>query len=77
MGHTALLRVHIRAAQLFHRDFLVDHGLNHIRSRDKHLRDILHHKDKIADGGRIAGTAGTGTEDHRNLRDHPGRFRMP
>ena len=66
-----------RSAQFFHRHFLVDDGLYHIRAGNKHLGNIFYHKNEVTNGRRIAGSAGAGAENNRNLRNHPGCLCMP
>ena len=76
MGYAALRGMHHGAAQLLHRSFLIDDRLHHVRSGDEHFRGVLHHENKIADGGCIAGSAGAGAKDHRDLGNHAAGLRM-
>ena len=77
MGYAAFLRVYLCTAQFLHRHFFIDDCLHHIGARNKHFGNIFYHKYKITDGRRIAGTAGTWSQNDRNLRDHTGSLRMP
>ena len=72
-GHLA---VYPGAAQLLHRDLLAEHGLDHFGPRDEHLRYVLDDEHEVGQGGRIDGSAGAGTQNHRNLRDHAARKRI-
>ena len=72
-GHLA---VYPGAAQLLHRDLLAEHGLDHFGPRDEHFRYVLDDEHEVGQGGRIDGSAGAGTQNHRNLRDHAARKRI-
>ena len=76
MRYTTLAAVRHGTAQFFFADFFVDHRLYHIRSGDKHMAFLLHHKDEIRQCRRVAGTSGAWTEDSRNLRDHAACHRV-
>ena len=77
MRDAALLCMHLSAAKLLHRHFLIDYRLHHVGPGNKHFGDILHHKNKIADGRRIAGPSRAGSQNHGYLGNHAGGLRMP
>jgi hypothetical protein len=64
------LGLHPGAAEVLHGDLLAEHRLDHLRTGDEHLADLVDHEDEIGQGRTIDRTAGTGAEDHRDLRDH-------
>ena len=74
MTHTALLRVHTCAAQVFLRHVLARHGLHHLRASEEHIADAFKHHDEVGQGRRIHGAAGTGTADARDLGHHAAGF---
>ena len=70
MSHSAFAAVSHGTTQFFLAYFLVDNGLHYVRPRHKHVALFFHHKDKVREGGRVAGTTGTGTENGGDLRNH-------
>ena len=60
----------VRSTQIIFRNFFVGYRLNYIRSRHKHIRSFIHHKNKISHGRRINGSTSTWTHDQRYLRNH-------
>ena len=69
MSVTCSLRMNTCATKVFHRDILTQHGLDNVRSRDKHLRDVLNHKHEVRQRRRINGTTGTRAHDGTDLRN--------
>ena len=50
--------------------------LDDVRTRDEHVRRLLHHENEIGDGGRVDGAARARPHDGRELGDHPRRERV-
>jgi len=67
MGHTAFAAVSLGTTQFLLAHLLVSHGLHHIRTRDKHVALLLHHKDKVGQCRGIAGASGTRSQNSGNL----------
>ena len=76
MGNTAFFRMDLGSAQLFHSGHFIDNRFHHIGAGYEHLGGILHHENEITDGGRIAGAAGAGAQNHRDLGNHAGSLGM-
>ena len=70
MGDAAFFVVRHRAAELLLGDFLVRHGLDHVRAGDEHVGSLASHENKIGDGRGINRAAGAGAHDRADLRDH-------
>ncbi|MCO5804727.1 hypothetical protein CS033_04948 [Phocaeicola vulgatus] len=70
MGHTAFAAVSLGTTQFLLAHLLVSHGLHHIRTRDKHVALLLHHKDKVGQCRGIAGASGTRSQNSGNLGDN-------
>ena len=60
----------ISTTQFFFSYFFMGNRLDHVRTGDKHMAFFFHHKNKIGQRRRIAGSSGTRSEDRRNLRNH-------
>ena len=71
MGIAGNLRVHARSAKVFHGDFFPKDGLDHFRTRNEHLGDLVHNEHEVSQCGRIDGPACARSQDHRDLRDDP------
>ena len=69
LSHARLGRVHRGTAQLLLRHVFARHGLHDLRAGEEHIRGTLLHDDEVGQRRRIDGTAGTGAEDGRNLRN--------
>ena len=59
-----------RAAELFLRDLLVRHGLDHVRAGHEHVARAFDHDVEVGDRRRVHGAAGAGAHDGGNLRNH-------
>ena len=70
MRDTALGGVHGSAAQLLLVHHLTGYALHHGRPGEKHIRGVFYHQGKVREGGGIHRTAGAGTHDAADLRDH-------
>ena len=64
------------AAELFLGDFLMGHGLDDVGPGDEHVGGLVHHQDKVGNGGRIDRAAGAGAHDGGDLRNHAGGQRV-
>ena len=53
--------------KLFKRDVLVRHRLEYVWPRHKHVASLLHHKNKVGDGGGVDRAARAGSHNGRNL----------
>ena len=76
LRNTALGGVHRGASELLLRYVLARDGLHDLRAREEHVRGLAAHDDEVGQGRRIDGTAGAGTEDSRDLRDHTRRHHV-
>src|SRR5262245_17179847 len=59
-----------RPTELIEANVFVSHGLDHIRSGDKHITRIFDHHNEIGQGGRIDGTTRARTHDRTDLWDY-------
>ena len=76
MRHTALAAMHIGTTQFLFLHRLMRNGLHDIRSGYEHMALLFHHKNEIGQCRRVTSSAGTRTEDSRNLGYHPGSHRI-
>ena len=53
--------------KLFKRDVLVRHRFEYVWPRHKHVASLLHHKNKVGDGGGVDRAARAGSHNGRNL----------
>ncbi len=74
--HTTRRVVRHRAAELFLRDFLVGHRLEHVGAGDEHVARVLHHDREVGDRRRVDGAAGARAHDRGNLRHDARRERV-
>ena len=72
MGHTALAGVHAGTAQGLLVHFLARDALRHGGTGQEHVGGVFDHQGKVRKGGGVHRTAGAGTEDSADLRDHTG-----
>ena len=70
MSHTALGGVHGSAAQLLLVHHLSRYALHYGRAGEEHIGGILDHQGEVREGGGIYRTAGAGTHNAADLRDH-------
>ena len=68
--------MHRGASELLLRYVLARDGLHDLRAREEHVRGLAAHDDEVGQGRRVDGTAGAGTEDSRDLRDHTRRHHV-
>ena len=68
-----MFAMHVGAAQIFLRNFLMRHGFYHIGAGHEHIAAATHHHREIGERGRIHRTPGAGPHDQRNLRHHAAR----
>ena len=61
-----------RAAELLEADLLAGDGLDHVGTRDEHVRGLLHHEDEVRYRGRVNGSSRARPHDQADLRDHSG-----
>ena len=76
MRDAALRTVRIGAAQFLFANLFVRHGLDHIRPGNEHVALLLHHKDKVRKGWRIASATCARAQDGGDLRNHARRNRI-
>src|SRR5688572_966055 len=62
--------------QLFFRDFLMSHGLDHVGSGNEHVRRVFDHDVEIGDRRTINRAARTWSHDAANLRHDTARERV-
>ncbi len=72
IDHAGLGRMNGCPAEGFVGDFLVRHGLHHVRAGDVHVRRVLHHEDEVGQRRRIDVAAGARAHDDGDLGDHAG-----
>ena len=77
MGHAALGGMDGGTAQFFLGDLFADDALDDSRAGQEHIRGILDHQGKIGQGGGVDGSAGAGSENAGNLRDHARSQNVP
>ena len=70
VSDTTLGTVSISATQFFFSYLFIGHRLYHIGTGNKHVALLFHHKDKVGQCRRVAGTTRTRTQDGRNLRNN-------
>src|SRR5699024_8463929 len=75
--HPGAFVVRAPATELLEPDVLPGDGADHIRSGDEHVRGLVGHHDEVGQGGGVDRTTGTGAQDQRDLRDHPGGGHVP
>ncbi len=64
------LVMRVRPAQLILRHLFVRHRLDHIRPRNKHVRSLINHQNKIGNRRRINRSTRAGPHNRRDLRHH-------
>ncbi len=72
-AHTGM---HTRSAQVLRAHHLTQNRLHHIGTRDEHLRNVIHHEDKVRQCRRIHRPTGTRSQNHRQLRNHARSLRI-
>ncbi len=64
--------VGVGAAQVVLADPFSGDGLDHVRSRDEHLRGAAHHEHEVGQGRGVGRSARAGSQHDADLRDDPG-----
>ena len=65
-----------RSAQFINGTLFIYHRLHYLRTGNKHLADLVYHKNIVADGRRIARPAGAWPHDDCDLGNHAGSLRI-
>ena len=67
VGNTALAAVGVGSSQFFFTHLFVCNGLYHVGTGNEHVALLFHHEDEVGEGRRVAGSAGAGAENGRDL----------
>ena len=70
VGNTRNGIVQVAATQILRGNLLAGRRLHNRGAGDEHVRGVLRHDDEVRQRGPVDRASRTGTEDHRNLRDH-------
>src|ERR1041384_2493123 len=70
MGDARNAVVRDGSAEFFLRDFLVRHGLDHVRAGDEHVRRVFDHDVEVGDRRTIHGATRAWSHDATDLRHH-------